>query len=425
MSDTWNLGRATGATSPFLRGPLRVCPCPAGARLPRPDARGGHRRPRLRAARRPPSPPRPRRRRAERSRSAPMTGKSRRCPQPPIALAGGTSPSRSMTCPRRNGRCSMGAELRSVRSSPSRRTMGGWSPGATSPTPRATSSSSRHGAAARDRTRRRRPPDHRGSLVDGTGGAASRGRWPAAMAASTSARRLATDEVRGASDRRDRDGGRARLHRPALALAGSMILADPRHEPKVRPGRHDRGHRRRRPRYAPFRPGGPRRASSTERGARRPARHRLRLDDRRRATSTAYDGRPSRSTSASWSATARCASAPSAGTTSPADARASPTCGRCCARRWRRAPSACRSGLDYPPGSYATTDELAAAHRRGAAPAASITPTSATRSATATSTRSGRRSRSAGAATGPAHITHFYHRQTHPGRPGAAARPGR
>ena len=69
------------------------------------------------------------------------------------------------------------------------------------------------------------------------------------------------------------------------------------------------------------------------------------------------------------------------------------------------------------PASYATTEELAALTAEAGGPAASTTPTSATRSATATSTRSARRSRSAGAAEAPAHITHFYHRETHPGGP--------
>ena len=59
------------------------------------------------------------------------------------------------------------------------------------------------------------------------------------------------------------------------------------------------------------------------------------------------------------------------------------------------------SGLDYPPGAYASTDELAQLTAQAAATGASTTRTSATRSATATSTRSWRRSRSAGAARAP------------------------
>ncbi len=35
-------------------------------------------------------------------------------------------------------------------------------------------------------------------------------------------------------------------------------------------------------------------------------------------------------------------------------------CGASCGSRWRRAPSALSSGLDYPPGAFASTAELAA-----------------------------------------------------------------
>ena len=103
----------------------------------------------------------------------------------------------------------------------------------------------------------------------------------------------------------------------------------------------------------------------------------------------------------------------------PADAAAHrPDARARCATRWPTARSGLSSGLDYPPGSYATTEELAALTRdRRRARRLLPHATSATRSATATSTRSARRSRSAGAARRPAHITHFYHRQTHPGRP--------
>jgi N-acyl-D-amino-acid deacylase len=77
------------------------------------------------------------------------------------------------------------------------------------------------------------------------------------------------------------------------------------------------------------------------------------------------------------------------------------------------------SGLDYPPGSYATTDELAALTRVAAA-AGGFYHTHVRyplgdrfldpfREAI----EIGRR------AAGPAHITHFYHRQTHPGGPDA------
>ena len=60
------------------------------------------------------------------------------------------------------------------------------------------------------------------------------------------------------------------------------------------------------------------------------------------------------------------------------------------------------SGLDYPPGGYATTEELGGAdRRRPVGTAASTTPTSVIRWATAISTRSARRSRSAGGPVRP------------------------
>ncbi|MEX1172312.1 MAG: D-aminoacylase [Chloroflexota bacterium] len=77
------------------------------------------------------------------------------------------------------------------------------------------------------------------------------------------------------------------------------------------------------------------------------------------------------------------------------------------------------SGLDYPPGSYATTDELAAL-TRAAGEAGGIYHTHV-RYALGDhyldpfreAIEIGRR------AEAPAHITHFYHRQTHPGGPEA------
>ena len=102
-----------------------------------------------------------------------------------------------------------------------------------------------------------------------------------------------------------------------------------------------------------------------------------------------------------------------------------PTCARCCAKPMDAGALGMSSGLDYPPGAYATTDELAALTGEAARHGGFYHTHVRYRSAIATSIRSARRSRSAGAATGPVHITHFYHRETHPGGPGAAARPGR
>ncbi|HEX5395577.1 MAG TPA: amidohydrolase family protein, partial [Candidatus Limnocylindria bacterium] len=76
------------------------------------------------------------------------------------------------------------------------------------------------------------------------------------------------------------------------------------------------------------------------------------------------------------------------------------------------------SGLDYPPGAYATTDELAAltneAARHGGIYHTHVRYTLGDRylDPFREAIEIGRRG------DGPAHITHFYHRQTHPGGPG-------
>ena len=102
----------------------------------------------------------------------------------------------------------------------------------------------------------------------------------------------------------------------------------------------------------------------------------------------------------------------------PADERATGrACARCCARRWRRAPSASRSGLDYPPGSYASTDELAAltgeAAQHGGFYHTHVRYPLGDRflDPFREAIEIGRRGE------GPVHITHFYHRQTFPGSP--------
>jgi N-acyl-D-amino-acid deacylase len=75
------------------------------------------------------------------------------------------------------------------------------------------------------------------------------------------------------------------------------------------------------------------------------------------------------------------------------------------------------SGLDYPPGSYATTEELAAltaeAGRHGGFYHSHVRYTLGDRylDPFREAIEIGRR------AAAPAHITHFYHRQTHPGGP--------
>ena len=87
------------------------------------------------------------------------------------------------------------------------------------------------------------------------------------------------------------------------------------------------------------------------------------------------------------------------------------------ARACRKAPSGCHRASTTRRGATPRPGARRAARGGRRATAASTTPMSATRSATASSTRSARRSRSGGAAGRPAHITHFYHRKTFPGSP--------
>ena len=97
--------------------------------------------------------------------------------------------------------------------------------------------------------------------------------------------------------------------------------------------------------------------------------------------------------------------------------RRSPGCAASWPTRWPTAPSGCRSGLDYPPGCYATTEELAAltdeAGRHGGFYHTHVRYPLGDRylDPFREAIEIGRR---AGA---PAHITHFYHRETHPGPP--------
>ena len=83
------------------------------------------------------------------------------------------------------------------------------------------------------------------------------------------------------------------------------------------------------------------------------------------------------------------------------DARAWPTSGRCCARRWRRGRSGCRRGSTTRPAPTPPPRSWPSSWPRRPGSAASTTRTSATRWATGSSTRSGRRSRSGGGAARP------------------------
>ncbi len=83
---------------------------------------------------------------------------------------------------------------------------------------------------------------------------------------------------------------------------------------------------------------------------------------------------------------------------------------RCCARRWSRARWACRRAR-LSARRLRRHRRAGRAVRRAARARRHLPhPRPLLRSATAISTRSARRSRSAGAAGGPVHITHFYRR---------------
>ena len=209
-----------------------------------------------------------------------------------------------------------------------------------------------------------------GTVVDGTGAPGSPGPWRSRGGSGSCAARPRSRRPRALQAGR-RSTPRGHVVAPGFidlhSHSGLMILAEPRHEPKVRQGVTTEvigvdGNA-----YAPFpTPGRPRRLRRAQRRARRLA----------RTTSTTTGGR-SPSTSARFDARVSVNIAYLVGNSAlriaavgwddvAADARpARDRCGRCSARRWRRAPSGCRSGLDYPPGAYATTDELAELAGRG------------------------------------------------------------
>ena len=149
---------------------------------------------------------------------------------------------------------------------------------------------------------------------------------------------------------------------------GLVILADGRHEPKVRQGVTTElvgvdGNG-----FAPFtsraEPRGVRRA---RRGARRPARPRLRLDDGRQLPRRATTAR-SASTSRPSSATRSSGSPPSAGTTSRRMPPPWTGCAACCATRWPRARSACQLGPRLPARRLRHDRGAGGADRRGRPP---------------------------------------------------------
>ena len=231
-----------------------------------------------------------------------------------------------------------------------------------------------------------------------------------------------TEETTPAARRIDATGpGREpRVHRPPQPLRPDD-LRRPAARAEGAAGRHHRGHRRRRAQLrADPRPERPRGAGPHECRPRRraPEATSPTTGARSRPTSTVSTPCSHRSTSHSSSATARCGCPPSAGTRSRPPRPRSRTCARCCERRWRRAPSVSRRAWTIRPAPTPAPMSWPRSPARRRPTAASTTPTSATRSAIGTwipfreAIEIGRRGE------GPAHITHFYHRQTFPGGSG-------
>ena len=210
-----------------------------------------------------------------------------------------------------------------------------------------------------------------GTIVDGTGAAG----FPGAVAVPGTTLRV----LRGAAarpdatrrapcatpDRRQRACRGPGLHRPPQPRRpDDPGRAAPRAEGP--PGRHDRGHRRRRQRlravpdpadlddFVTLNAGLDGRPDGLAYDWRTVADYLARYD-RGVAVNIAYlvGNSALRIAAVGWD---------------EVDGRARPssrTSGRSCARRWRRAPSALSSGLDYPPGAYASTGRAGRAAGRG------------------------------------------------------------
>ena len=200
--------------------------------------------------------------------------------------------------------------------------------------------------------------------------------------------------------------------------SGLMILADPRHEPKVRQGVTTEIIGVDGLSYAPMpSTGRPRRARRDERRPGRPP-GRLATDwDSVGEYLDRFDGKVARQRRADGRQQRAAHRAPGLGRRACGRGGAGRHAGHACATRWRPARSGVSSGLDYPPGAFATTDELAAltaeaaqhggfyhTHVRYPLGDRYLDPF---REAIDIGRRGG----------GPVHITHFYHRQTHPGGP--------
>ena len=237
-----------------------------------------------------------------------------------------------------------------------------------------------------------------GTVVDGTGAPGVPGR-----VAVDGDRIVAAGAGRGASRRRGSIDVTGHVVAPGFidlhSHGGLVILAEPRHEPKVRQGVTTEligvdGNS-----YAPFpRPGGPASTSSSSTPA-STAGPDIAFDW---STVAEYLARYDRHGRGQRRLRRRQHAAPDRGPRLGRGARPttrrSRTSGRGCARRWRTGRSACRRGSTTRPAPTPRPRSWRRSPRRPRGSAASTTPTSATRWATGSSTRSARRSRSGGGA---------------------------
>ena len=204
------------------------------------------------------------------------------------------------------------------------------------------------------RDRMTEPPTCSSTAARSSTGPARRAAGPVAVAATTGCALAAATTSSGAAASAPIDatghGRRARASSTSTATAAWSILAEPRHEPKVRQGVTTEviGVDGNALRAVPA-PRGPRGVRRPQRRPRRPARRSPTTGDGRRVPRP-LRRRGQRQHRVRWSATRRSGSRRSAGTTSTADAAALATgCARSCARRWRRARSGCRPGSTTRP----------------------------------------------------------------------------
>ena len=255
-----------------------------------------------------------------------------------------------------------------------------------------------------------------GTVVDGTGSAGFR----AAVGVRGDARGGAPGRRRRGSTPAAGSTPPATWSRPGFidvhSHSGLMILAEPRHEPKVRQGVTTEvigvdGNS-----YAPFRSRDDLLAfARLNAGLDGLPDHRLRLGLGRQSYLAPLRPAASASTWRSWWATRRCASTPLGWDDVPADATALDRMRGLLRESMEEGAFGLSSGLDYPPGAFASTAELAAltaeaarcggiyhTHVRYALGDGFLDPF---REAIEIGRQGG----------GPVHITHFYRRATAPG----------